>query len=129
MCSGRGFLYCCHKQYIFRGYSHIIAIIRKEVMSVKLSRARAREETGHDDHDTDRPVLYPHDAAKVFGVHRDTFKKWIRNRRFNIRTERYTNGVRYDMEDVFKAAYPGASDDQIAQLMFEYNMRKIQKRV
>jgi hypothetical protein len=95
---------------------------------MKLSRARAREETGHDDHDTDRPVLYPHDAAKVFGVHRDTFKKWVRSRRFNIRTERYTNGIRYDMEDVFKAAYPGASDDQIAQLMFEYNMRKIQKR-
>ena len=95
---------------------------------MKASRTRACEETGIDDHDVDRPMLYPHDAAKVFGVHRDTFKKWVRNGRFNIRTERYTNGTRYDMEDVFKGAYPGASDDQIAQLMYQFNQQKLQER-
>jgi len=66
------------------------------------------------------------DAAKVLGIHPDTLARFRRNGRYNglIRMARFGKNreTRYNIIDVFALAFPSASEDKRAELIYTFIM-------
>lgn len=68
----------------------------------------------------DRPYLRSGAAAKVLGIHKNTLRKRMIAGVYKFRYDRDGWGWKFDMEDVFRAAFPFASDEILAKLIKEY---------
>lgn len=68
----------------------------------------------------DRPYLRSGATAKVLGICKDTLRKRMIAGVYKFRYGRDRKGWKFDMEDVFRTAFPFASDEILAKLIKEY---------
>ena len=78
---------------------------------------------------TGRPLIKGDEVGDIFGVSRVTVLTWLKEGKIDhIGRVRLKGGWRYDMEDVFRAAYPLADNAELIRLMKEFREAKLAKR-
>ena len=74
-------------------------------------------------------LIGPTEASRIVGwEHRSSFYKHFRQGHFpEIRSMTLLKGTYYVLEDVFRTAFPEASDNQLRELIIQYRVERGQK--
>ena len=76
-----------------------------------------------------RPCLSPSLAAEVFGLSRSTFWRRVKSGALTgLRHRPFTTGWRFDMYDVFQAAYPDSERATLSLLIRDFRAKKAGRR-
>ena len=95
----------------------------------KKDQSKAKEVKDEDLNIGKVHLIGPTEASQIVGwKHRSSFYKHFREGRFpEIRSVQLLKGRYYVLEDVFKAAFPEASEDQLRELIIQYRVERGQK--
>lgn len=69
--------------------------------------------------------IFGREAAKILGMHRDTFRAKVKHRKYdNITIIRNRLGPKYLIQDIFKIAHPSADNKLIESMVYNWRLKK-----
>ena len=92
-------------------------------------RPKDQFQASNDEGQPEREMIWTAQAASIFGVHPETWRRWMKKGRHpHIRREKYIAGMKYDFIDCLRTAYPTAGPAELVLLMKQYREEWRRKR-